>query len=133
MKNKFFNKTPFSKKTESVISESKNSNVTKITPSDKKALKILIREAMKSNGNNCDLNFIDVSLVEDMSSLFFHSKFNGSVSEWDVSGVKKMTCMFACSAFRGDLSKWKVSSSCETTDVFFLCDIPQRNIPKSLL
>ena len=87
-----------------------------ITAKDKEQLKALIREAIKKDGYKCDLNFIDVSQVTDMSWLFSSypnndlAAFNGDISKWDVSNVTDMSEMFACSKFNSDISKWDVSS-----------------------
>ena len=79
-------------------------------PNDKEELEKIIKERIKQEGPNCDLNDIDVSLITDMSYLFLKSKFNGDISRWDVSNVKDMHCMFLNSAFNGDISKWDVSN-----------------------
>ena len=50
----------------------------------------LIRNRIAKEGNNCDLNDIDVSQIDDMTSLFTGSSFNGNISEWNVSNVKRM-------------------------------------------
>ena len=63
-------------------------------PKTKEELKEIIKERMKTNGPDCDLNDIDVSLVKDMSFLFCRSKFNGDISKWDVSNVESMDSMF---------------------------------------
>ncbi len=54
---------------------------------DKNDLIKLIKAAIKKDGENCDLNFIDVSKVTEMNELFMESKFNGDISKWDVSKV----------------------------------------------
>ena len=50
-------------------------------------LKSIIEERISKEGPNCDLNDIDVSLVTNMSYLFYGSKFNGDISKWNVSNV----------------------------------------------
>jgi surface protein len=41
-----------------------------------------------------DISKWNVSNVENMSSMFFDSNFNGDISKWNVSNVKKMSYMF---------------------------------------
>ena len=72
-------------------------------------LKALICAAVAKNGNECDLNFIDVSNVTNMSRIFQDSQFNGDISKWNVSRVTHMVDMFQDSKFNGDISKWNVS------------------------
>ena len=79
-------------------------------PKDIKELKNLIEDRIKKEGNNCNLNDIDVSNVTDMSDMFNTSEFNGDISEWDVSNVINMEHMFYNSDFNGDISKWNVSN-----------------------
>ena len=70
-------------------------NKYKYFPETKKELKEIIEKRIKDEGNEVDLNDIDVSNITDMSNLFgdFHS-FNGNISDWDVSNVTDMTSMF---------------------------------------
>ena len=82
----------------------------KIQPKTKEELKQIIEDTIKEKGNECDLNFIDTSLITDMGYLFQHSKFNGDISKWNVSNVKDMYAMFCGSNFDGDISKWNVSN-----------------------
>ena len=59
-------------------------------PIETEELKNIIKERISKEGSNCNLNDIDVSLITDMSELFYYSKFDGDISEWDVSNVKRI-------------------------------------------
>ena len=78
--------------------------------SDKDELFKIIKLCMSLYGNECDLNWIDVSHVTDMSYMFSDSTFNGNISSWDVSHAKNMHGMFYTSHFNGNISDWDVSS-----------------------
>lgn len=65
-----------------------------VQPKTKAELKKIISETIKREGLNCDLNFIDTSLIKDMNSLFERSSFNGDISKWDVSNVEDMGFIF---------------------------------------
>ena len=69
-----------------------------------------IRENMDEYGNNCDLNYLDVSGVTDFRSVFQNLPFTGDISHWDVSNAKSMMRMFQGSAFDGDISQWRVGN-----------------------
>ena len=51
-------------------------------------LRSLIENRIKVEGNEVDLNDIDVSAITDMSGLFSWTYFNGDISGWDVSNVR---------------------------------------------
>lgn len=87
----------------------KKSLLYKYFPKTTKELKELISYRIENEGENCNLNDIDVSSITDMSNLFFGIKFNGDISKWDVSNVTDMYCMFSTTHFNGDISKWNVS------------------------
>ena len=92
---------------------------TTVQPKTKDELKKIIADTIKEQGYNCDLNFIDTSLIKDMSTLFYKSYFNGDISKWDVSNVKDMSDMFYKSNFNGDISKWDVSKVKDMKGMFF--------------
>lgn len=79
-------------------------------PTTREELQEIINQTIEKEGNNCNLNFIDTSNIEDMSWLFADSRFNGDISRWDVSKVEDMSGMFANSPFNQDISKWDVSN-----------------------
>ena len=79
-------------------------------PTTKDELIEIIRDRIRKEGYDCDLNDIDTSLITDMSYLFGQSPFNGDISKWDVSNVKNMRSMFEQSKFNGDISNWNVSN-----------------------
>ena len=59
-------------------------------PKTNEELKEIIKTRISKEGLNCDLNDIDVSLITDMSYLFYMSKFNGDISKWITSNVENM-------------------------------------------
>ena len=85
---------------------------------NKQHLRSLITLAISKYGPKVDLNFIDVSNVDDMSSMFRDSEFNGNISKWDVSNVTKMIGMFEGAKFNGDISQWEISEETNIDEMF---------------
>lgn len=94
----------------------------KVKVRDRTQLKTLIDANIKHFGNMCDLNYLDVSAITDMSSLFYQIDFNGNISEWNVSNVVDMGEMFNHNTvFNGDISKWDVSKVTDMNRMFQGC------------
>ena len=100
----------------------KKSNSYKYFPKDKNELKDIILQRIEAEGNEVDLNDIDVSKITDMSYLFEETDFNGDISEWDVSNVISMYAMFwECKSFNQDISGWDVSNIINMSYMFCEC------------
>ena len=99
---------------------------------DYNELEDLIKYFTKQFGNECNLNWIDVSNITDMNRMFSNSEFNGDISQWDVSNVTYMWAMFNKSKFNGDISQWDVSNVTTMESMFqgskFNGDISQWNV-----
>ncbi len=91
-------------------------------PETKNELQDIIEQRIKEEGNNVDLNDIDVSNITDMSYLFSDSNFNGNISKWNVSNVTDMSFMFyECFKFNQDISNWNVSNVLNMRNMFYKC------------
>ena len=103
----------------------------KYFPKTREELKNLVLQRIKSEGDEIDLNDIDVSNVSDMSALFGLTDFNGDISHWDVSNVTDMGGMFyGCSKFNQDISHWDVSKVKTMNYIFSNCPIEEKYKPK---
>src|SRR5574344_382056 len=91
-----------------VLKKSQEEQIKRVQPKTKNELMSLIDKTIKEQGTACDLNFIDTSLITDMSYMFSDSEFNGDISSWNVSNVTNMRNMFSDSIFNGDISSWDV-------------------------
>ena len=104
-----------------IIKKNKSTNY-KYFPETRKELKDIILQRIKDEGNEVDLNDIDVSKITDMSNLFEGTDFNGNISQWDVSNVTDMTYMFYwCKKFNKDISNWDVSNVKNMRYMFAYC------------
>lgn len=92
-----------------------------VQPKSKKELKQIIKETVEREGNNADLNFIDTSLITDMSLLFKNmSGFNGKIDKWDTSKVTDMTLMFDyAKSFNQPIGDWDTSRVKSMDRMFF--------------
>ena len=103
----------------------------KYFPQTKEELRDIIYQRVKDEGNEVDLNDIDVSKITDMSNLFDRTNFSGDISNWDVSNVKNMSYMFyRCDQFNGDISLWDVSNVTDMHYMFYNCPIEEKYKPK---
>ena len=106
-------------------------------PKTNEELKEIIKDRISKEGPNCDLNDIDVSLITDMSKLFYEMDFNGDISKWNVTKVENMERMFYNSKFNEDISRWDVSNGEDFTGMFsecnnFNCDLSNWNVNKGI-
>ena len=109
----------------------KSNNNYKYFPKTKKELKDIILKRIEEEGNEVDLNDIDVSEITDMSDLFRETNFNGDISKWDVSNVTNMRAMFSvCEAFDQNISDWDVYKVKYFNDIFSKCHIKEKYKPK---
>ena len=117
---------------EKLIIKKSKSNSYKYFPKTKEELKDIIVKRIKTEGNEVDLNDIDVSKITDMSNLFGGgTDFNGDISSWDVSNVTSMYAMFyGCESFNQDISGWDVSNVRNYKFVFDYCTIEEKYKPK---
>ena len=101
-----------------------NSKSVTIRPKSKDELKDIIKDELKRQGPDADLNHIDTSEITDMSRLFFGfiDIQNIKIDQWDVSNVRDMSYMFYnCTNFNSDLSHWNVSNVENMSYMFMGC------------
>ena len=113
-----YNKMLHGKFIENSEIEYMNNLVSEIAPDNLHELHIIVE--FYSNSYPTDsMNWLDVSEVTDMISLFYYSKYNGDISRWDVSNVTDMKSMFDSSKFNNDISGWDVSNVTDMSHMFF--------------
>ena len=113
-----------------IIKKNKSMNY-KYFQKSKEELQDIIKKRIEQEGNEVDLNDIDVSNITDMSELFEGTDFNGNISKWDVSNVTDMSFMFYdCKLFNQDISRWDVSNVTKFDNIFVYCKIKEKHKPK---
>ena len=73
-------------------------------PKNREDLINMIREKIKKDGPECDLNCIDVSAIDNFGAVFGlwdTKRFNGNISKWDMSNAISLNGMFEGSMFSG--------------------------------
>jgi surface protein len=79
-------------------------------------------------------NAPNLSVMTDMSSMFYGTQFNGDISNWDVSNITNMADMFRqANNFNQDLSEWDISNVTNTVDMFRSTVLSTSNYTKILL
>ena len=94
-----------------------------VQPQTNKELRAIIKERLRKNRENANLNDIDISKIKNMCAVFSGlSMGNIDISQWDVSHVTNMSFMFNnCERFNCDLSKWDVSNVKSMKQMFGDC------------
>ena len=95
----------------------------RIRPETKRELITLIVQEVEQQGPDVDLNFIDTSLITDMSYLFYTLDIrNIKIDRWDTSNVTDMEGMFMnCSDLNCDLGGWNTSNVTTMRSMFNCC------------
>lgn len=102
----------------------KNPKLNGIVEATNNNIRQLVWDAIKENGIDADLNFIDTSKVTNMSSLFEYSDFCGDISMWDVSEVTDMDSMFyGAKMFNCDISGWDVRNVIVFENMFHSAEV----------
>lgn len=121
--------------TKQMNSEMNANNATTLHPTTWEELRTIIEYELERQGQDADLNHIDVSGVTDMSDLFRELDIRHiKIDKWDVSNVTDMSRMFeGAYFFNADLSSWDVSNVQNMKRMFysarsFNCDISNWNV-----
>jgi surface protein len=115
----------------------------KYSPKSLDELKNIIKDILKEEGPDANLNIIDVSDITNMNGLFNIMELgkpieigNIKIDDWNVSNVRIMRNMFLkCAKFNCDISNWDVSKVSDMSGMFYGCkefnqDISKWNVSK---
>ena len=113
--------------------DSESSREKVIANNENELVKIIVEEFKKSTNDVVDLNFIDISNITNMWSLFRHVAMgchvdikklrNVDISKWDVSNVKYFRhTFFDYTNFDCDLSGWNVHNLENAEMMFSRCE-----------
>lgn len=70
-----------------------------IVAKNKEHLRELILQDIYLYGNDCDLNYIDVSQITDISGIFNHSEFKGDLENWQPYNLQSSIALSNSSVF----------------------------------
>ena len=91
----------------------------------KKELIEYLKSEIEKQGENVVIRNLDVSLVDDLSWLFYKCYYIKSfdLSGWNISNAKNMICMFyGCTSLKSiNLSGWDTSNVENMGEMFFFC------------
>jgi len=110
----------------------------KYIPKSLDELKNIIKDILKEEGPDANLNIIDVSDITNMNGLFNIMEYgkpieigNIKVDDWNVSNVRIMRNMFLkCAKFNCDISNWDVSKVSDMSGMFYGCKEFNQDISK---
>ena len=110
----------------------------KYIPKSLDELKNIIKDIIKEEGPDANLNIIDVSDITNMNGLFNIIELgkpieigNIKIDDWNVSNVRNMRNMFLkCAKFNCDISNWEVSKVGDMSGMFYGCKEFNQDISK---
>ena len=89
-----------------------------LRPKTNQELKVLVREAIATQGPRCDLNHIQVGTLMNFEGVFKDTSFDGDISRWDTKHMVLAIGMFENCPFNGDISRWD-TGNCRRTERMF--------------
>ena len=108
-----------------------NTKSARLQPNTLKELRDLVVSEIEEQGPDADLNFIDTSLITDMTDLFVNLPIhNIKIDKWNTSRVTITRDMFyGCTECDTDISMWDMSNIKDASGMFYMCSIPEHKRP----